>query len=131
MFQEIKVTAGVLLQGSRVLIAQRSAEKNGGLKWEFPGGKIEDGESPEDCLIREWKEELDVDVDVIKFICDSNHEHDGITIHLSAFEIKILSGNIQNKEHHDLQWVKISDLMNFNFVPADIKIIEMLQGEIG
>lgn len=123
----IHVTAA-LLQNSEdhILIARRKQGQRLAYKWEFPGGKQEPGETPQECLRRELWEELRLQVAVGPFFADSTYTYDFATIHLSAYWAYLVSGKPQLTVHDQLAWVRPSDLSNYAFAPADIPIIAKL-----
>ncbi|HHV71407.1 MAG TPA: 8-oxo-dGTP diphosphatase MutT [Clostridia bacterium] len=120
--KRIKVTAGVITDNDKVLITRRIPKENFAGGWEFPGGKIEDNETPEDCLVRELKEELNIDVSIDKFCTEVTYDYGNLNIDLIAYYCTIVGGEIQISVHDKYKWVKISDLLKFDFLPADIPI---------
>ncbi len=92
--------------------------------WEFPGGKVELGETFQQCLIREIKEEFNVKINVGNFIAESKYKIKNKIIHLNAFEATVLSGNITPSEHEEIAFVAPKELLNYNLLPADIPIAE-------
>ncbi len=120
------VTAALICSRDRILIAQRPHGKTFGLKWEFPGGKVEPYEAPEDCLIREIKEELDVEIEVVKPFVTINHRYPQFRISLMTFWCKIKKGTIRLLEHNDCRWVKAEELTSFDFVEADTALIRKI-----
>ncbi len=118
----IDVTAALILQNDLILIAKRAKGKHLEGLWEFPGGKIRKSESPQECLIREIKEELRVDVEIGEHIIDTVHKYEGITIRLKAYITLIKNGNISLVEHQEMKWVRIMNLLDYNLAPADIPI---------
>jgi len=113
----------------RVLIAQRKAGQHLSGKWEFPGGKIESGETPEECLRRELKEEFDIDTRVGAFLGASLYPYDHQTIELLAFRVVWEDGILRVREHARVKWVRIGQLAGFDFAPADIPFVEKLLNE--
>ena len=99
----IDVTAALILQNDLILIAKRAKGKHLEGLWEFPGGKIRKSESPQECLIREIKEELKVDVEIGEHIIDSVHEYEKLTIRLKAYLTLIKNGNISLVEHQEME----------------------------
>ena len=124
----IEVVAGIIYNNeNKFLVAQRNLKKDQGGLWEFPGGKIEVNESREHALIRELQEELDITVEVNKYVGEKTFEYPDKSINLIAFECKIISGEVKLEEHEDSKWVRIEELKNFKFSPADEFIVEILE----
>ena len=122
-----EVTAAVIVKDNKVLIAQRSPKDKLAGKWEFPGGKIELGETPQDCLKREIREELDVDIEVLNFFGESIYSYHSGTIKLIAFWCKWISGDFTLKVHSQNAWVNHNELDLYDFAPADIPLVEKLK----
>jgi len=125
------VVAALVYQNWRFLIAKRRAGDTFGGFWEFPGGTVDAGESKEEALKREIKEELDVDIDVGREVYRLSAEtpHSMITIYL--FECKILRGSPRAIDCAQVSWERLSDLKNVNFIPGDKKIVEWLEDKYG
>ena len=113
------VTAGVIIQKKKVLVAQRMKGAPRGLLWEFPGGKVKEGEDPREALRRELKEELDIDVDVGKILEAVFHTYPEYPILLLAYHCRIKKGVPKPIGCHDLQWVSIRELTRLAMPPAD------------
>jgi 8-oxo-dGTP diphosphatase len=127
----IKVTAAILEKDGRVFIAQRKSKDYLAGKWEFPGGKIEAGETPEECLAREMKEEFDIEVSVGEFLGSNIHHYDHISIELMAYRTFWDGGQITSTDHMDYRWVVVEQLPEFDFAPADRPFADRLtSGEI-
>ena len=127
----VDVTAAILVQKDKVLIAKRRSIDRLANKWEFPGGKIEKGETPEQCLKREMKEEFGIDVSVGEFLGSSIYHYDHVSIKLLAYLTFWKEGKISNKAHDDFIWASLNQLRDYDFAPADIPFVEMLRrGEI-
>lgn len=122
-----EVTAAIILRDKSILIAQRAQGQNLATKWEFPGGKIESGETPQECLKREIKEELNVDIEVLDFFAESIYTYDRGTIKLMAFWCKWLSGDMILNVHSRIEWVKLHELDLYDYSPADIPFVEKLK----
>lgn len=120
--------AAVILENHRgeVLIAKRRQDLTMGGLWEFPGGKIEEGESPRECLVRELKEEMHIDISVGSYVGESIHNYERGPIRLIAYKGKILDGSIQLIDHDEVQWVNPLKLNGINLAPADIPFIKVL-----
>lgn len=121
----IKVTCAVIIDNeARILAAQRSNNMSLPLKWEFPGGKIEANETPEECLIREIKEELNISVNIIKVLPTNTHAYSDITIELIPFLCAHVKGDIILKEHIDFKWLDKNDLLALDWADADVPIVK-------
>ena len=127
----INVVAAVITNDDwKILIAQRNLKKSQGGLWEFPGGKIEKGETKEEAIIREIKEELTIDIKVDKYIGEKIFNYPDKDINLIALKCEKISGNVQLTEHEDIKWVKKSELENFKFAPADeFRVEKITMGE--
>ena len=125
--KEIFVAAGILINHDKsILLAQRSAEKSFPLQWEFPGGKIEEGENSESALRRELFEELNIEVDKMKLFDSVIHEYELFRANIEFFLVKEWSGNLLNKEGQNLQWKKLNDLRGLKILDADVPVISKL-----
>ena len=123
----VEVVAGLVWRGDKFMICKRPKHKARGLLWEFVGGKVERGESREDALIRECKEELDVIVKPLDVFCTVDHVYPDITIRLILFNAEIVSGTPKLLEHADLKWITAEDIDNYQFCPADKEILERIK----
>ena len=94
--------------------------------WEFVGGKVEIGETKEEALVRECKEELEVILSVKDLFMEVTHEYPDVTVHLSLFNATILEGEPKMLEHNDIKWITPKEIPNFNFCPADEEILEKI-----
>ncbi len=119
----IRVTCAIIERDGRVLAAQRSESMNMPLKWEFPGGKLEDGEDSADCLIREIREELGVDVRILDALFPILHDYGTWTIELLPFICEITGGCIVLHEHRDVTWKEPQELFDLDWPDADIPVI--------
>ena len=125
----VDVVAALVRDGERFLICKRPANKARALMWEFPGGKVEAGESPQDALIRECMEELDITLDVGGLYMQVTHEYPDIQIRLSLYEAVIASGELRGKEHEALCWILPREIPDYEFCPADKDIIDRIRRE--
>ena len=121
-----EVVAALIWKNNKFMICQRPAHKARGLLWEFVGGKVEIGETKEQALIRECKEELNVLLSVGDVFMDVVHEYPDLTVHLTLFNATIAEGKLQKLEHNDIQWIKLSEIPNYEFCPADQEILNKL-----
>ncbi len=126
------VVAALILRGKEVFICQRKAGTAMGLQWEFPGGKIEPGETPEEALRRELEEELGIQAKIGPYIAEIQHNYrNGGSIHLRFFAVHQFDGEIQNRVFEDMRWAELRDLPAYNFLAADKKFIrDLAQGKI-
>ena len=122
----VQVTAAVLRRDGRVLIARRRAPAELAGKWELPGGKIEPGESPEECLERELLEELGVRTQVGALVARNRHEYASATVELSAYEVQLVAGEPQPREHAQLRWVAPAEFGGYDFAPADLPLLAVV-----
>ena len=121
-----EVVAALIWQGEQFMICQRPAHKGNALLWEFVGGKVEKGETKEQALIRECREELAITVSVGDEFMDVVHEYPDITVHLTLFHASVKEGVPQKLEHNDIQWITPNEIPNYNFCPADQVILEKI-----
>ena len=128
----VKVTAAILIENGKILIARRKQTgKLPGL-WEFPGGKIEPGESAEQCLKRELKEEFEIHVGIDTFVGTNVHAYDFGIIELAAYIVRRLSGDFKLNDHAQMAWVTAEEIGGFEFAPADRPFVKLVQsGKIG
>ena len=128
------VTAAVIEKNGKILIAKRKSGDNLEHKWEFPGGKLEVGETPEECLRRELYEEFGIDTDIGEYFCSSIYEYKHISVELRAYRVKHKCGDFKLHSHEEILWVDIHDLEKFDFAEADRpiakKIMEACQNAI-
>lgn len=115
----IEVVAALIWDGDRFLICQRPKKKARGLLWEYVGGKVEPGETKQEALIRECREELDVTITVGDVFMDVVHEYPDITVHLTLFHASIAEGTIRLLEHNAIVWITPAEIPDYDFCPAD------------
>ena len=121
-----EVVAALIWDDDKFMICQRPANKARALLWEFVGGKVELGETKEQALIRECKEELNILLSVGEVFMDVVHEYPDLTVHLTLFNATIEEGEPQKLEHNDIQWIMPSEISNYEFCPADEEILKKL-----
>lgn len=122
-----EVVAALIWRGKEFMICQRPAHKARGLLWEFVGGKVEPGETGEQALVRECREELGVTVSVGEPLMEVTHTYPDITVHLALFHASIVEGEPQMLEHKDIRWITAGEIGQYAFCPADEEILERLR----
>jgi 8-oxo-dGTP diphosphatase len=124
------VTAAIIEKDGRVLIGKRKEGKHHAGKWEFPGGTLEEGETHRQCLKRELHEELAVDAEIGELYCIGEHVlTPQWTIRLFAYRVNRISGIVKQEEHEELKWVRVKELIDYEFPEADRPIVEKLISE--
>ncbi len=126
-----EVVAALIWDGDRFMACQRPAHKARGLLWEFVGGKVEPGETKEEALVRECREELGVTIAVGDVFMEVEHVYPDLTVHLTLFHAKIAEGTPQKLEHNDIQWITTEEIDQFAFCPADEEILKKLKQQGG
>ena len=119
----IEVTAAIIRKEGKFLICQRPKGKNCELLWEFPGGKIEPGETGEQCIVREIQEELGVTLRVLRKLTDVVYEYPDRTVQLHFYVTEIESGGLVRKEHNAFAWITEADIPDYQFCPADTEML--------
>lgn len=130
MKKRINVTGAVLVKGNKILAAKRGPDMSLPGYWEFPGGKIEPGESPEESLKRELQEELLCDAVVGKKVTTTEHEYDFGIVVLSTYYCTLLDQEPALTEHAEIRWVAPEDLPSLEWAPADIPAVELITSEL-
>ena len=120
------VVAAIIIQDDKYFIAQRNRNKHMGLSWEFPGGKVEEGESFEIALKREIEEELNIEINIKNKLGEENYQDDKINVKLHYFICSQVNGEIILSEHEDSAWVAKNEFKNYNFAEGDSDIINLL-----
>lgn len=126
-----EVVAALIWHGERFMICQRPAHKARGMLWEFVGGKVEPGESKEQALVRECREELAVEVAVGDIFLEVTHTYPDITVHLTLFHASIVQGVPQKLEHNDIRYITVDEIPQYEFCSADEVILQKLRQEGG
>ena len=122
-----EVVAALIWDNNKFMICQRPAHKARALLWEFVGGKVEQGETKEQALIRECQEELAITLSVGDVFMEVIHEYPDITVHLTLFNATISEGVPQKLEHNDIQWITVDEIDRYSFCPADTEILLQLK----
>lgn len=122
-----EVVAALIWDGDRFMICQRPAHKARGLLWEFVGGKVEPGETRQQALVRECREELDITVKPGAVFMEVTHSYPDLTVHLTLFSATIAEGTPQKLEHNDIRWIGVEEIEDYAFCPADRVILEKLK----
>lgn len=126
MSGRVRVTAALIVEGGRVLLARRKPGKHMGGRWELPGGKIEPGESPEQSLARELAEELAVEVRVGEFLCTAPFDGDGVCLQLLVYRVERVAGEPRLLEHDEIRWVAPGDIAGYDLADSDRSVLEEL-----
>jgi 8-oxo-dGTP diphosphatase len=120
----VNVTCAIILIGNKILVAQRSDKMKLPLKWEFPGGKLEENETEIDCVKREIKEEINIDIEVVKKLSSSIYDYGAFKINLIPFIAKYIHGEIRLAEHKDYKLLEKVELLSLDWAEADLPIVE-------
>lgn len=125
----VQVAAALIYDAEtgKIAICQRPENKDRGLLWEFPGGKIEKGETPRQALIRECREELSAEIDPQEVFAVITHDYPDIRIELTLFKSVVVSGTLKKLEHKDIKWIYPEEAFRYDFCPADREILERLK----
>lgn len=129
MIEPVFVTAAVVIENGRVLVARRPPGGRHPGSWEFPGGKVEEGETPEECLAREMMEEMGVQVSVGDMLASVKHSYPDLAVELHAFECTVTGGRLRDIGCSEHQWVEPTDLGRFDLLPPDRELLELVFGE--
>lgn len=124
----INVVAAILKRKDKVLIAKKRQGKPLAGYWEFPGGKIEEGESPEEALIRELKEEIDIEIEVNKYVGESVYDYgNNKVISLKGYIATLKSGEIKLIDHDEYRWVTLEEIKKYKIAPADLYFLSFIK----
>lgn len=124
--KEIKVVAAIIQKENKILATKRGYGEFINM-WEFPGGKIESGETKEQALVREIKEELNIEINVDKFAIDIEYQYPNFYLFMSCFMCSIKEGSIELLEHNDGKWITKEELNTLNWLPVDIDAVNYLK----
>ena len=125
--KELFVVAGAIISNKKVFAAQRGASGKTAFKWEFPGGKINPGETPEQALARELMEELSINVEVNELIYKVVDEYEDVILHIDTYKCKLISGAPTLSEHINMGWFDQNELDNVKFSPADDPVLAKIK----
>ena len=123
----INVVAAAIEKDGLIFCAQRPEGKSLAGFWEFPGGKLEEGETPEEALIREIKEEFNSEIEIVSYLNEASYEYDFEIVTMKTYLSKLISGDLELLEHQDSKWLPLDRLMELNWAPVDIPAVECLQ----
>ena len=124
--KRIEVVAGIIKDGDKIFATQRGyGEFKDG--WEFPGGKMEPGETPQEALTRELKEELAIDVNVGEFLCTVDYDYPTFHLTMHCFYCSVIGGELTLLEHEASKWLKMTELHSVNWLPADVEVVAALE----
>ena len=124
--KKIEVVAAIIYKNGAYFATQRGYGEFEGM-WEFPGGKIEPGESRESALKREIQEELGIDITVDKFLCTTDYDYPSFHLTMHCYLCRIISGEIELREHKSARWLTAETLDNMEWLPADKEVVEKLK----
>src|ERR1035441_963444 len=122
-----RVVAGLIVQDGKILVCQRTRHQTMPLKWEFPGGKIEEGEQPRDALHRELEEELGIDAHIGDEVSRIRHEYpNGSSVELRFFVVREYAGRLENRIFREIRWAAAPELTSYDFLEADLQLVQDL-----
>lgn len=122
----LNVVCAIIQYDNKILIAQRSEQMALPLKWEFPGGKVKEGENKQAALKREIKEELAMDIEVGEALEPVEYHYENFSIALYPFLCTCSSGDFVKKEHREIHWERLENLMDYDWAAADVPVVEEL-----
>ena len=126
IMKRIEVVAGIIKDSNKIFATQRGyGEFKDG--WEFPGGKMEPGETPQEALTRELKEELAIDVNVGEFLCTVDYDYPTFHLTMHCFYCSVIGGELTLLEHEASKWLKMTELHSVNWLPADVEVVAALE----
>ena len=127
--KNIHVSAAIIMKDNKIFVTQRGY---GEFKdwWDFPGGKIEEGETPEECLKREIKEELKADINIDKYLCTVEYDYPNFHLKMECFICSLIDGHLELVEAEDAKFITKDQLDNIDFLPADLLVVKELKKSI-
>ena len=122
----VRVAAAIIHDKGRIFATQRGygAFKDG---WEFPGGKLEPGETAEQAVVRELHEELDVTIGSLEHLCTVEYDYDSFHLSMECFTCKIVAGTIEERVHENMAWLDVAHLWDVDWLPADVEVVRQLE----
>lgn len=124
--KEIQVVAAAIIKDGKYFCAQRPEGKSLAGYWEFPGGKLEAGESPEQALVREIKEEFAADIEILDYVNEASYDYNFGRVVMKTYEAKLLSEKLTLLEHQDSTWLSPSELSTLNWAPVDRPAVDLI-----
>jgi mutator protein MutT len=131
MKNQIDVAAAIIVKDNKVFAARRKPGTHLAGYWEFPGGKLEQGETPEQCLFRELQEELRITTRIGQYIGESLYDYGTKVVRLLAYQVEHIEGNFQLIDHDEMCWLAVEELRSVEWAPADIPIVELYSAMMG
>ncbi len=126
-----EVMGAVFFENGRILVMRRAPFMSCPGSWEFPGGKLEAGETPEQCLARELREELRIEAEIGEYLTENSHGYDFGTVHLCVYRVRSWKGDIALTVHDDMRWVPLKELATFpGLRPADMPVARALETKL-
>lgn len=122
----INVTCAIILFDNKILVTQRSEKMKLPLKWEFPGGKLEEDETEEDCIIREIREEINIEIEIVGKLSNSIFDYGSFKVNLIPFVANYIKGEIKLLEHRSYKLLNKTELLDLDWAEADLPIVEEL-----
>lgn len=126
MLKRVEVVAAVIVQQGKVLATERGYGDYEGW-WEFPGGKVEEGESPEQALAREIHEELNTTIEVGDYLCTAEYDYPAFHLSMRCYISKLVDESFELLEHHAARWLRASELDDVHWLPADLQVVEAIR----
>lgn len=126
----IQVTAAIIQRQGKLLICQRPKGKRCALLWEFPGGKVDPGETSEKCIVRECHEELNITIEAERLVREIEYAYSDITVNIHFYICKLINGEPTCVEHNDIQWFTLEEILRLPLCPADSKMLSLAAEDI-
>ena len=127
--KSINVVGAVIVRGETILATQRGYGEWEGW-WEFPGGKVEEGETPEQALAREIAEELNAAIDVGEYLCTAEYDYPTFHLSMRCYLCTLVDESFELLEHHAARWLSVEHIDEVKWLPADVQVVEVIKGRI-